>query len=88
MTGSDWVQVRLTSFGEERAQGGELRIQEGNGGKGFVFRAGEAQRVTRAFDWEKVLKSWTFNGHALFELVSEDEAAAADAAETAEVASE
>jgi hypothetical protein len=69
MAGKDWVEVKLTRFGEEHSQGGQLRVQEGNGGKGFVFLPGESQRVTRAFDWEQVLRPWHINGHALFEQV-------------------
>ena len=66
MTGTDWVEVRLTNFGEEHAAGGDLRVQEGSG---FVFRVDQTVRVTRAFDWERVLKPWCINGHALFEMV-------------------
>lgn len=69
----DWVEVRLSPFGEQYANGAPLRVQEGSG---FVFAPGESQRVTRAFDWEKVLRPWHINGHALFEIVPEEDAAA------------
>ena len=73
---NDWVDVRLTEFGARQAGDGVLRISEGNGGEGFQFRAGETQRVTRAFDWERVLKPWHHHGHPLFEIVpsAEEEA--------------
>ena len=85
MPGKDWVDVRLTKFGAQQAHGAPLRVQEGNGGQGFVFMPGESQRVTRAFDWEKVLKPWHINGHPLFEIVPEEAPSRVERTEDTEV---
>ena len=68
---NDWVNVRLTQFGERYLKengGGSLAVHEGSG---FTFRPGEAVRVTRAFDWARVLQPHHVHGHALFEIVTE-----------------
>jgi hypothetical protein len=69
MAGEDFVNVRLTAFGKERADGGRVQVHAGN--HSFYFEPDEVQRVTRAFDWGRVLKAEHFNGHPLFEIVPE-----------------
>jgi hypothetical protein len=68
----DFVNVQLSPFGVERAAGTTMQVHEGQ--HSFFFKAGEIQRVTRAFDWNRVLKHQHFNGHALFEIVPDEEA--------------
>jgi hypothetical protein len=88
--GKDFVEVRLTPFGEQQAAGGPIRITGGGGtgdaGSGhhdFIFEAGKPQRVTRAYDWERILRHQHSNGHLLFEIVPGGENdAEADPAET------
>jgi hypothetical protein len=65
----DFVNVRLTAFGENAAAGSVVQVHEGN--HSFVFTPGEAQMVTRAFDWNRVLRHQHINGHPLFEIVPE-----------------
>lgn len=67
MGGDDFVNVRLTRFGEEQAAGAPIQVHNGN--HSFYFKPGEEQRVTRAFDWERVLRTQHINGHPLFEIV-------------------
>jgi hypothetical protein len=67
MPKEDFVNVQLTEFGKERAAGGRVQIHAGN--HSFVFEPGEVKMVTRAFDWNRVLKNEHFNGHPLFEIV-------------------
>jgi|GEM_PF-2496388 hypothetical protein len=69
---SDFVNVQLSKFGADRAAGSVLQVHEGQ--HSFYFKAGEIQRVTRAFDWNRVLKHQHVNGHSLFELVPDAEA--------------
>lgn len=71
--GEDWVNIKLTKFGEQFAAGGPVRVHEGNGPE-FAVKAGETLRVTRAFDWERVLKQQHVNGLALFEIAPEEDA--------------
>jgi hypothetical protein len=71
MGGNDWVEVRLSKFGEQYAGTGELHVHEGH--HQFTFRASEAQRVTRAFDWSNVLQRQVVAGQPLFEIVPEAE---------------
>ena len=69
MAGEDWVDVRLTAFAERYLKengGGPLLIHDR---AEFKFKSGEAQRVTRAGDWELVLSKVAIGGHALFEIV-------------------
>ena len=69
---NDWVNVQLTEFGErylKETGGGSLAVHEGSG---FVFKPGEVVRVTRAFDWAKVLRTQHISGHPLFEIVPEE----------------
>jgi hypothetical protein len=67
MAREDFVNVRLTELGKERAAGARIQVHAGN--HSFVFEPGEVKMVTRAFEWERVLKNEHFNGHALFEIV-------------------
>lgn len=70
MAGKDFVNVRLTPFGRERAGGSQIQVHAGN--HSFYFQPGEVKMVTRAFEWERVLKNEHFNGHALFEVVADE----------------
>jgi hypothetical protein len=67
----DFVNVRLTEFGTTFAGGTRVQIHEGQ--HTFYFLPGQVQRVTRAFDWNRVLKNQHFNGHALFEIAPADD---------------
>jgi hypothetical protein len=67
MAGKDFVNVQLTAFGNERAAGGSVQVHAGN--HSFYFKPGEVKLVTRAFDWERVLKNEHINGHQMFEIV-------------------
>jgi len=67
--GEDFVEVKLTPHGEALAAGGPLAIAGGR--YSFAFRAGETQRVTRAYDWEVVLKNIARDGEPLFQLAAE-----------------
>ncbi|HEU0367882.1 MAG TPA: hypothetical protein VFR42_01650 [Candidatus Acidoferrum sp.] len=67
MAKEDLVEVQLTEFGETVAAGSVVQVHEGN--HSFYFTPGEAQLVTRAFDWHKVLRNQHLNGHPLFEIV-------------------
>jgi hypothetical protein len=82
MSKEDFVTVRITKFGErfiEQCGGGPLRVHEGGRvGSEFTFAPGETQRVTRAVDWEKVLKNQHINGQSLFEIVEEESDAQQD----------
>ncbi len=64
--GDDWVQVRLSEFGERYTAGAAVHVHEGQ--HEFSFHPGEPQRVTRAFDWERILKNVTIAGNPLFEI--------------------
>ena len=70
----DFVNVRLTALGVEAAAGGTVKVHEGD--HSFYFTPGEEKRVTRAFDWERVLRNQHLNGNPLFEIVPADETAA------------
>lgn len=70
----DWIEVKLTLFGERYVAstgGGPLRVHEGR--HEFAFNPGEPQRVTRAFDWEKILSRQVVAGIPLFEIVQSEE---------------
>lgn len=63
----DWVDVQLSPFGEQylkQTGGGPLRVHEGS--FEFAFEPGKPQRVTRAFDWQRVLKQQHIGGNPLF----------------------
>ncbi len=67
MSGDDFVEVRLTEFGQALAAGNPVRVNEGV--REFVFTPGQAQRVTVAYDWQRVLSQLLINGRHLFEVV-------------------
>ena len=80
MSGEDFVNVRLTEFGASLKQ---VVVHEGGtpdpaspaiNHREFVFRPGDVQRVTRAFEWERVLKPQQQDGKPLFEIVPSGEA--------------
>ena len=66
MKRDDYVDVKLTKRGEELA--GEHELHVASGSYEYTFRAGQAQRVTRFYDWNVVLKKEKFEGEHLFEL--------------------
>lgn len=63
--GEDFVHVKLSPLGEKLAGEHEMVVSDHSV---FRFKAGETQRVTRAFDWEKVLKNQHQDGEPLFML--------------------
>jgi hypothetical protein len=67
MMKEDFVNVQLTDLGKKIA--GDARVQVHAGNHSFYFEPDEVKMVTRAFDWERVLKNEHFNGHPLFEIV-------------------
>lgn len=72
MAGEDFVKVKLSAAGVKFANGGPVRIVDGQ--HTFEFEAGQVREdITRAFDWPKVLKNASVDGEPLFELVDEDE---------------
>lgn len=79
MAGEDFVHVKLSKKGEEMAGGGELVVCNH---LTWRFRAGQAQRVPRAFDWNQVLSKEMIGGEPLFE-ISEKPAAPAVSAPAA-----
>lgn len=66
----DFVMVQLNAFGVQYAGEGTLTIVEG--GRKFEFTPGEAQEVTKAFDWGMVLSKQHIDGELLFEVVADD----------------
>ncbi|HWR37010.1 MAG TPA: hypothetical protein VN622_14200 [Clostridia bacterium] len=67
MAGEEMVHVRLSASGIERAGEGTLRMYGSR--YAFEFTPGEVQRVTRSFDWAKVLSNEVNeSGEPLFEL--------------------
>jgi hypothetical protein len=67
MSGEDFVLVQLTEKGKELCGEGELHVIKGH--HQFTFRHDDQQRVTRAFDWAKVLQPESRDGQPLFEVV-------------------
>jgi hypothetical protein len=63
----DFVNVRLTEFG---AGLGQVTVHEGP--REFVFKRGDVQRVTRAFEWERVLSRQEQDGKKLFEIAADE----------------
>lgn len=59
----DFINVRLTNFG---AGLGQVTVHEGP--REFIFKPGDVQRVTRAFEWERVLSRQEQDGKKLFEV--------------------
>jgi hypothetical protein len=71
MAREDFVNVKLTEFGKQAAGGARVQVHAGN--HSFYFEPDEVKMVTRAFEWERVLKNEHFNGHPLFEIVFSEE---------------
>jgi hypothetical protein len=69
---SDYVTVRLSEVGKKLAAGGTLEVTTST--HRFIFRAGEDQEVTRAFDWERVLAKKSADGEPIFECVGAEPA--------------
>ena len=67
MSGEDFVNVRLTEFG---AGLGQVTVHEGP--REFVFKPGDVQRVTRAFEWERILSRQEQEGKPLFEIAPDE----------------
>jgi hypothetical protein len=67
MAGEDFVEIKLTAHGEKVADGAPLQVCDG--GRLFAIAPGETLRVTRAFDWERILRDHRIDGELLFELV-------------------
>jgi hypothetical protein len=67
---SDFVKVKLSAHGEQLAAGEEVLVVQG--AREYRFKPGEVRDdITRAFDWEKVLKHEFIDGEALFEVVDD-----------------
>jgi hypothetical protein len=79
MSGEDFVDVQLTETGKELCGAGELHVIKGQ--HHFTFRRDERQRVTRAFDWQRILATEFRDGKPLFEVIAEqhDDSPAASA---------
>jgi hypothetical protein len=67
MAGEDFVMVQLSPDGIAAAKGGPIGIS--NGRRSFTFKAGEAQRVERSYEWHGVLsRQFAPDGKSLFEM--------------------
>ena len=67
MAGEDFVMVQLSKDGIAAAKGGPITMS--NGRRTFTFKAGEAQRVERSYEWNGVLSRQVApDGKKLFEL--------------------
>src|SRR5690242_19564453 len=72
MAGEDFVHVRLTAAGEQLAgKGSYVRICAGR--CDFTFKVGETQRVTRAYESNKILRHEQHKGQPFFQIVPETE---------------
>jgi len=70
MAGEDFVHVKLSAAGKKMAgEAGALRLVVGRGH--FFFQGDEVLRVTRAYEWEVLLKNETFQGEPMFELAEQ-----------------
>jgi hypothetical protein len=67
MAGEDFVEVKLTAHGEKIANGAPIAVCDG--GRHFQVAPGSTLRVTRSFDWERILKDHRIDGEPLFDLV-------------------
>ncbi len=63
----DWVTIKLTAAGERLANGAPVRVIHGS--HSFEIHPGKTLEVTRAFDWEMVLKHETCAGEPLLEII-------------------
>lgn len=81
MAGDDFVMVQLSPAGIAMAKGGPVGIS--NGRRSFTFKAGEAQRVERSYEWNGVLSRQVApDGKKLFELAPAPAAPATSLPET------
>jgi hypothetical protein len=70
VAGEDFVHVQLSAAGVKRAgPGGQLRITAGRNSS-FVFQVGQSLRVTRAYEWNVLLKQEQFEGQPIVELAT------------------
>jgi hypothetical protein len=70
MAGEDYVHVKLSAAGERLAgEGGTIQLATGR--SYFKFKVGEPQRVTRAYEWEVVLRNERYEGEPIF-IVAEE----------------
>jgi hypothetical protein len=67
MSGEDFVTVQLTETGRELCGEGELHVIKGQ--HHFTFKRDDVQRLTKAFDWQRVLAVEFRDGKPLFEIV-------------------
>ena len=69
MAGEDYVHIRLSPAGEKLAgKGGQVQIVAGR--CSFIFKVGVSQRVTSAYEWNKVLKNRCYQGQPIFEVTA------------------
>jgi hypothetical protein len=67
MAGEDFVHVELTAAGAKMAGAGkQLRVTVGR--SSFLFKVGESQRVTRAYEWTALLKQKHYQGQPVFQI--------------------
>jgi hypothetical protein len=69
VAGEDFVHIQLSAAGVKMAgTGGQVRITAGRGS--FVFVVGQSQRVTKAYEWNVLLKNERFQGQPILELTA------------------
>lgn len=87
--GEDFVNVRLTEFGASLApvvvHAGGTPAPDGHGARHreFIFKPGDVLRVTRSFEWERILAHERIDGKPLFEIAPEAKPAKKATQETA-----
>ncbi len=64
MAGEDFIHVQLSPAGEKRAGGAPIRIAVGR--RVFVFKAGEAQRIDKSYEWGTLLSNEHYQGEPMF----------------------
>jgi hypothetical protein len=79
MAGEDFVEIKLTLHGEKIAGGTKLEVCDG--GRHFVFTPGGTVKVTRSFEWERILKDHKIDGEPLFEEIETPKARRSKASE-------
>jgi hypothetical protein len=68
MAGEDFVHVKQSAAGEKLAgDGKQVRISHAR--VHMTFKVGETQRVTKAYEWNHILRHKTDGGEAIFETV-------------------
>lgn len=71
MAGEDFVHVKLSAAGEKLAgEGKQVRLLHGRAH--FLFTVGQSQRVTRAYEWNVLLRNEVFEGEPIFEIAVEE----------------